>query len=127
MIAFTDWVSQIVGYGTLVVDDAKLLRAWTLHDHSQTSVTGFDELYEQIFDDLDSERFQNELAIRLANDREKCAAINGFLQSIKHVDQQMKTNPILCRPDILLASSEWGAVRVAAKKLIGVYQKNAGA
>ena len=48
MIAFQIWLPQILGYCDFLCDDLALRRAWVNHDMAKTSVTGFEELYEQI-------------------------------------------------------------------------------
>lgn len=114
MITFRTWLRQIFGYCEFLCDDFALRVAWVNHDTTSTSITGFDELYEQIFDDLDSDYFQPELSRFMPNAPEKCASVAGFLDSLRRVDRERASNSELQNPAALLASPQWREVQLAA-------------
>lgn len=60
MIKVRTWLTQIVRYCEFITNDDAVKKAWIDCDLSDTSVSGFNELYEQIFDDLDSDNFDFE-------------------------------------------------------------------
>ncbi len=47
-------------------------------DYSKTSITSFDELYEQIFDDLDSDVLEKDLSIYMSDDSEVREALGNL-------------------------------------------------
>ena len=88
------------------------------HDTSGTSVTDFDELYEQIFDDLDSGFFQTELSKYLPDRGEMNTALSNFLESLRQVDRERTATIELRDPWTLLASEQWGVLRDAAQAVL---------
>lgn len=107
MIEFRTWLPQIVGYCEFVIDDVGVRQAWVNHDFSKTSVTNFDELYEQIFDDLDGENFVANLHRYLPHSERMRNAIAGFFASLRGVDSSRNTLDIL-------DSDQWQLVRTSA-------------
>lgn len=123
MIHFQIWLLQIVGYCQFVTDTVGLRRAWIDRNFSRTSVTNFDELYEQIFDDLDSDNFENELAVHLPDVTAR-KAVSEFLDSIRVVDQRREVNMKLDDPKNLLQSDEWRCVVKAAERIVDLFGGN---
>ena len=117
MIPFETWLSQIVGYCRLVADTVGLRRAWVDGNHSQSSVTDFDELYEQIFDDLDSDSFDKELKVHLAKNVAAREALSAFLEAIRNADMAREGNVKLSSPENLLRSTEWLRVVDTAERV----------
>ena len=118
MIAFETWLPQILDYCEFITNDRDIQQAWINHDTSDTSVTDFDELYEQIFDDLDSDFFQPKLSIYLPTNAEACTAITNFLETLKQVDQDRMTYTELQDARMLLGSAQWQALRNSAHAAI---------
>ena len=114
MIDFKTWLLQIMGYCEFVVDDVALRQAWVNRDFSETSVTNFDELYEQVFDDLDADRFAVNLATYMPNAAPARTAVAAFLTSLKEMDQTRSENPELLNSSVLLDSGQWQRVRSSA-------------
>jgi hypothetical protein len=127
MIKFQTWLSQIVGYCQFIVDTVGLRRAWINQNFSHTSVTNFDELYEQIFDDLDSDNIEKELAVYLGRDTAATRAVSEFLESIRVVDNQRETDMQLSDPRCLLQSEEWLRVVRAAEQVVEGLGRDLGA
>jgi hypothetical protein len=118
MISFTTWLRQIGRTCRFLADEKKLQDAWVHGDTSGTSIVDFDELYEQLFDDLDSDAFQEGLKQYLPYDSATESALNSFLDSVRKVDSAMSANPELKDTTTLLNSVEWRQVEGAAKKII---------
>lgn len=117
VIPFQTWLSQIVGYCHLVADSLGVRRAWVNGDCSLTSVSSFDELYEQIFDDLDSDAMEQELSDYLPNDPEARTEIAAFLQAIRAINAQLGHDQRLNSTVGLLNSTEWGRLIEAARRV----------
>ncbi len=120
MIPFQTWLSQILGYCRFVTDTVGLWRAWVNGDFSHTSVTGFDELYEQIFDDLDSDSIEIG-AEYLAEDLAAREALSTFLNAVRSADKSREINLELISPENLLRSDEWNRVVKAAEKVKALF------
>jgi hypothetical protein len=118
MIPFDTWLSQIVIYCRFVLDTVGLRRAWVEGDALRTSVTGFDELYEQIFDDLDSDGMERQLAMQLSNDSAARQALSGFLESLRNVGDLRQTRSELQSAAALIRSPEWQNVERAAREVL---------
>jgi hypothetical protein len=118
MIPFKTWLPQIIGYCQLVVDAEGLERAWVDGDFSLTSVTDFDELYEQIFDDLDSDNIEKELTTYLSNDVTARKKISDFLSALRVVNIYREDKLMLSNSSDLLNSYEWLHVVEVAKRLL---------
>lgn len=126
MIDFKTWLPQIMGYCEFVADDAKLRQAWINRDFSETSVTDFDELYEQVFDDLDADRFAADLHEHLPNAERARIAIAEFLTSLREMDRTRSKSPELLNASALLDSDQWQQVRGAALATLDVVEHKAG-
>lgn len=114
MIDFADWLRQIARYCTLVGDDTAIRAAWVQGDLSRTSVSGFDELYVQVFDDLDSEAFVKRIVLLLPDDPSLCEKIERFFARLEAVDDARMRRSELKSDAALLDSSEWKELREAA-------------
>ncbi len=114
MIPFHTWLSQIVGYCHFVADDLGVTRAWVDGDYSRTSITSFDELYEQIFDDLDSDALEQELSAHLPDDPETQEFVGAFLRQLRMISAQRMHDRELGSAASLINSKEWhGLVKIA--------------
>ena len=127
MISFREtWLPQILGYCELVCDDLKIRRAWINHDTSATSVTSFDELYEQIFGDLDSDRLQAELPVLLNDADVMQHAIHDFLEALRASDRVRATEPGLKNASAFLSSKHWKLVQTAARATLAAEKVTGG-
>jgi hypothetical protein len=114
MIEFETWISQIAGYCNFVSDEHQVRKAWISRDFSDTSVTDFDELYEQIFDDLDSNSFMLNLDKYLPNADKKRNAITQFILMLQEMDRIRIKNSNLLDASLLIASDQWKCVQNSA-------------
>lgn len=117
MIPFQTWLSQIVGYCHFVADALAVRRAWISEDYSQTSLTDFDELYEQIFEDLDSDELEKQLSANLQHEPEAQELIRAFLQQVRVVNARRDSDPALRSSAELIESSEWGRLVAIARSV----------
>jgi hypothetical protein len=122
VIPFQTWFSQIVGYARFITDTPSIRRAWVEGDRSQTSVTDFDELYEQIFDDLDSGTFENDLAIHFPDDAAARQVLASFLREIRTIDALRSSNKELHSPAALLRSEEWSRLVEVAHRVVSMFK-----
>lgn len=118
MISFDVWLSQIFGYCEFVANDYELQQAWINKNFSNTSITNFDELYEQIFDDLDSDVIEEELENSSLIDKDMKEAVSNFLSALRVADE----NNIKSNSADLLASKQWQNVVMAAKKVLMLHK-----
>lgn len=121
MIPFQTWLTQIVEYSRFIADTLGVRRAWIEGDHSKTSVTDFDELYEQIFDDLDSDTFEEELDAHLPNDEVARQVLKAFLGELRSIDFVRSCDKKLKSPSALLGSDEWSQVVVKARRVASTF------
>jgi hypothetical protein len=124
MISFQTWLSQIIGYCQFIVDELGIRKSWVDGDFSQTSVTGFDELYEQVFDDLDSDACEKMMISNLSEFPLKADAVSRFLSEMRRINLIIESNEGLQSPDVLLSSSEWRRVVVSAEMVLSVFGEN---
>lgn len=118
MIEFDTWLPQILGYCEFVCSDASVRKAWIDSDVSGTSITSFDELYEQIFDDLDADHFQPNLHKHLARNLLLSNAVSLFLDQVKSLDSIRTLKPDLKNMTKLLDSEEWQELRETAEAVL---------
>jgi hypothetical protein len=118
VIPFQTWFSQIVGYGHFIADTSGVRRAWVDGDCSQTSVSDFDELYEQIFDDLDSDAFERDLHKSLPRDPGAQELLATFLQEIRAIDSMRGHDHRLQSATGLLGSAEWSRLVEVARRIV---------
>ena len=80
-----------------MLDENKIRRAWLQEDRSETSVTDFYELYEQIFDDLDSDSMihNNEVNLWLR------PFLKEFLDALKKTNATIEDQPRLLNSNIV--------------------------
>mgnify|MGYP001792877675 CR=1 FL=1 len=121
------WLPQIIGYAEIVADGT-LRRAWQEGDSSQTSVYYSDELYEQVFEDLDADSMRLKMRFELQDQPKVVERVEAFLHSIDrlvswadtHVDTETwglgKTIP----PNVsaIFRSKEWHETKFQAAQLL---------
>jgi hypothetical protein len=120
MIEFQTWIEQMIRYCHLICDDSILKNAWIDHIIGITSVTDFEELYVQIFDDLDADNFRLELPTHLKDNLPLCEAVIFFLDSIREFDVERDGSSQLTDPSVFLASRQWKAVQSSALAVIAL-------
>ena len=107
------WLPQILGFAAIIAD-GELEAAW-LHGPSRRSrVASFDELYQQVFEDLEAEAVLPELRTHLPGQVERQEAIATFLRAIAHLHLQVEADPALRTPRRLVATNAWTHLRGAA-------------
>ena len=121
MIDFHDtWLPQIIGYAKLICSD-DLVQSWVYKNRNITSVNNFDELYEQIFDDLDSENILNDMDSFLDANGNIYKFIFLFIRSLSSFNEDSGGNLLFEDPFYLLKSNQWDNVRKTAKNLLNEY------
>lgn len=119
MISPEIWIPQIVRYAALVADDRRLQRAWVEHDYSDTSVTNYDELFVQVFDDQDTDNLEAEMVALL--DHERRQAISRFLAELRGADRVIDGDPRYADMSELLRSDTWRGVQHAARGVVAAF------
>ena len=115
------WLPQILGFAT-VIADGELEPAWTQGNSRRSRVASFDELYEQVFEDLKAEAVLHELAAHLPGEVERQEAIASFLRALAQVRLQVASFPELRDSRRLFASRSWAHLRGAAESLRGAFR-----
>lgn len=119
MIAADVWLEQLTRYMIFVTSDDHLRRAWIDADYDTTSVTGFDELYEQVFDDLDSDNLERPILASM-NDKAAAESISTFLDALRSMESAIQAMPTLKNPMLLLQSREWATVQRTATRALSL-------
>jgi hypothetical protein len=110
------WLPQILGFASLVADE-RVEADWIRGDTSRTRVASLQELYEQVFEDLDSAAVAAELHRHLPGRVDRQEALASFLRAITHAHLQVEANPRLRDPRRLFATRSWLHLRGAAEAL----------
>ena len=118
MIEYDVWIDGIVSTCQLISDEEVFRKAWLENDKSITSIINYDELYEQIFDDLDSDAYERLLPSMEKLSDNKRKLISRFLCSLREFDKETEQDEQFKSPDTLLGSVEWNKVRVAAMNVV---------
>ncbi|MFN7550400.1 MAG: hypothetical protein ACK59M_14860 [Pseudomonadota bacterium] len=117
MIRFGTWLPQILAYARFLADSDAVRRAWIDGDLSETSISDFDELYEQIFDDLDSKSFLEGLPTYIPSEAVAQELIRRFLSEIESIDVARANDQSLATAASLVGSHEWSRVAEIAREL----------
>jgi hypothetical protein len=111
------WIPQIIAYSRIVICREKLRECWVYKRCLDTSVTSFDELIEQIFDDLDSVNIIGEPLERAGVVSDLKDALRGFVRSLGNVDAAADSGAVSGEASKLLESSLWQEVINAGMRL----------
>lgn len=110
MIDFKNvWLPQIIHYADLV-SSAQLEAQWLGQIEATTSVTDPDELYEQVFDDLDAETIWAENRHSSGLSAPTVAAIDGFLAALQDIDEADARS--------VVTSEAWATAKRAADQVV---------
>jgi hypothetical protein len=118
MIDFKDiWLPQIISYAAFIADENTVRDVWISGDQTITSATSYDELYEQVFGDLDSKAIWKDHKKELSDKANLQLSIDDFLNNFLLVDAQFgKRN---CTDHAaLLMTPLWKQLRQTARKVI---------
>lgn len=118
MISYEGWVEQVVSYAQFVADEQGVRRAWIEGDFSLTSVTGFDEFFEQIFDDLDSDCFRQRMDANQRISLRAHSLMVEFLDQVTAIDRVRSDDMRLGAASELLDSEEWANLVVIARRIV---------
>ena len=110
------WLPQILGFASLIADQ-RLEEDWLRGDTSRTRFASLHELYEQVFEDLESEAIVAQLQRHLPGRVDRQEALASFLRAVTHAHLQVAANPALRDPRRLFASRSWLHLRGAAEAL----------
>lgn len=112
MIEAGVWLSQIIGYCKFITDDDAVKKAWVNADASKTSVSSFDELYEQIFDDLDSDNFDVK---SLEVNGNLVIKIKNFISCMHESNEIFGNNSM---PEAIILSRQWSDLKRSASTVL---------
>ena len=116
MIERSVWMDQMRRYVRFVADEAAIRRAW-IGAERLTSATDFDELFEQIFDDLDADGLEQQM---LGEGDAEAQALRGFLEAMRHASETQSTTTL---PSVeFLESREWRELHSSAVSALKVLQ-----
>ena len=112
MIELKVRLSYIGRISKFILDEELIWSVWVNKKNDITSVTDFDELYEQLLGDLDMEELERDLPNILVVDVFSREKILNFLATFREVDGKINTNKELRDPSILLKSGIWKKFQV---------------
>jgi hypothetical protein len=110
------WLPQIIGYAELISGD-DLWKVWVDKKEGVTSVTDFNELYEQIIGDLDSENLMKESEKMLPDNPRLRLALRTFMLRFDEVDKEFNSNKLSLKE--LLSSASWSDLKKVSCEIIG--------
>lgn len=88
---FRTYLPQIIGYAGSVLDGT-IQKAWADGDLAGTSVYYSGELYEQVFEDLDSESMSEKARVALGVHSPIADGLESFLSSLKRLDDWIEAH-----------------------------------
>lgn len=110
------WLPQILGYAELVSHERILRSSWIDGDRSETSITDFDEMIEQIFG-LDCDAQVEFAEQELTDDPDMAKLLGNFIAELKIVDRFVVEGDLNDQPQRIFSSSEWARFRKCAQQL----------
>jgi len=112
------WLPQIIRYARLISDGETLRKAWLHCDTSQTSVTSYDELIEQIFDDLASLEVIEKSKRTLCEDPELYRLLGSFISEMDRFDTDRSRCGSPSKPEEILQSDRWRAIMDLSARVV---------
>ena len=102
------WMPQIISYADLI-STGKLEDQWSGRIGTITSVPDPDELFEQVFDDLDAENIWAENRLSSGLSSATTEAIDQFLVALKEIDGDALA---------VVRSAAWAHIKEAAQSVV---------
>lgn len=113
-LEYIGWISKFI------LDQEAIHSVWIGKKKGVTSVTDFDELYEQLFDDLDIEELERDPSQLLSVDVLSRNEILNFLSAVRDVNKEIESDPLLRNPSKLLISEAWKKFKAACEKALRI-------
>jgi hypothetical protein len=113
-LSYIGWASQFV------LNKEQIASVWVDKKKGVTSVTEFDELYEQLFDDLDMDEFERDLPSLDMVDTDSRNKLIDFLNGVRDVDNAIKGTSSLQDPARLLESNPWKSFEAVCQRALTV-------
>lgn len=121
-IPFSIWIKGVVGTAEFLTDSGLVERVWLNGDRTITSITSFNELYEQLFDDLDSGNYAESHGKSAILSEAQRQAVASFLCAVRDFDDE----PFIMngREDsaAILCSTAWAVIQSSAKAVVASFQ-----
>jgi hypothetical protein len=111
------WLPQIIAYAEFIEEDGAVRAAWIDGDRSQTSVTDFDELMEQVFGDADAKEQLKLAVVEFGDDAMLVMRLAEFIEGLECVDRVVVDTEIDSDPAKILALPEWLSLRDRSRQL----------
>ena len=116
-IPFEVWIDGIVGSAKILANHDILERVWVRKESCITSITNFDEAYEQIFSDLDANFYlEKYLKDPSLSSKQKSALVN-FVNLLFSLDDSPFRIGNEFNSEALLNSQRWKRIEDAAKEI----------
>jgi hypothetical protein len=120
MIELQTRFSYIGRISAIILNQDEIRSVWINKKSGITSVTDFDELYEQLFDDLDIEELERGQSDLLIIDVLSRNEILNFLSAVRDVDKAIESDSLLRNPSDLLTSEAWKKFEGACEKALEI-------
>ncbi len=121
-IKFPIWIDGIVGNARVIADRKTLKRVWINHEGGLTSITSFDEAYEQLFDDLDALTYVEAYSEEAGLSKEQGQSVREYIESFRDFDDQMFVRNGVLNVEAMLNSSAWAEIETKAQKLVSLFK-----
>jgi hypothetical protein len=120
MIEADVWLEQIRRYVRFVADEPAVRGIWVFRRKGVSSVTDFDEMIEQVFDDLDSDALETEMLAKVSDaERSRLGQFIAALRAADKAHPKVRT-PVECAA--FLSSPEWATLNASAISALPVLQ-----
>jgi hypothetical protein len=117
MIELDVWVDGICSTAELVAEEGLFEKVWLKGDKSITSILEPEELFEQIFEGLDADNFENSKEFNLQLDSYQKQKISNFLAKLRELEEYVNLNDLNDDPSIVLKCKVWIELRAIASSL----------
>jgi hypothetical protein len=117
VVDFEYWLDGLVGTCELICKETTLRQVGIDGDENITSIYDYNELDEQLVDDLQIDSWVQEFTARI-DDAAMVQALLAFSGALHKLDQAIDALPALQSPEILLNSSHWSAFRQSASGVV---------
>lgn len=118
------WLPQVILYAHFISNRNEVRTIWIVGDHSRDSVTDFDELITQVFDDLCADEMVGEPLEKSSVPKKAKSLVRDFIDKLDDLDKLDRASEGLSPTD-LVNLPQWAKLEESATNL-AVYAGKTG-
>lgn len=122
MITFDVWMDGVVGNASVIANRELLKEVWIKEKKNITSITSFDEAYEQLIGDLDALGYLEVYSSNPSLSEDQQTALREYIEAFKRFDVQPFIKEDVLNFEILLDSYTWEALEKKAQRLVLLFK-----